>query len=113
MQALPYLPSFYFGSLMMLIGWEIIWDWLLTSYKKVTPKEFALLWATFLAICVGAPFPISPTSRLFYECPIVLFMPFPAPGPALGRLPESTRVQLRLRQLLRAWCPSVHVQGRL
>eukprot|EP00884_Botryococcus_braunii_P016374 jgi/Botrbrau1/341/Bobra.0022s0295.1 len=32
--ALPYLPSFYFGSLMMLIGWEIISDWLLASYRK-------------------------------------------------------------------------------
>jgi SulP family sulfate permease len=53
MQALPYLPSFYFGSLMMLIGWEIIRDWLIGSYYKVTPKEFGLLWATFIAISLG------------------------------------------------------------
>lgn len=79
---------------MMLIGWEIIWDWLLTSYKKVTPKEFALLWATFLAICLGPSFPSTPpcaslhrlTSCILLRLPsAALFTPMPA------RLPSACR----------------------
>ena len=29
-----YLPNFFFGSLLMLFGVEILADWLLHSYKK-------------------------------------------------------------------------------
>ena len=31
----PYLPSFFFGSLLMLFGIEISLSWLILSYKKV------------------------------------------------------------------------------
>lgn len=31
----PYLPSFFFGSLLMLFGIEISLSWLVLSYKKV------------------------------------------------------------------------------
>eukprot|EP00884_Botryococcus_braunii_P017695 jgi/Botrbrau1/4609/Bobra.60_2s0094.1 len=45
-----YMPNFFFGSLLMLFGVEITLDWLFHSYHKVTRAEFALLWATYLAI---------------------------------------------------------------
>ncbi len=31
---MPYLPSFFFGSLLMLFGIEISLSWLVLSYKK-------------------------------------------------------------------------------
>ena len=31
----PYLPSFFFGSLLMLFGIEISLSWLVLAYKKV------------------------------------------------------------------------------
>lgn len=31
-----YMPNFFFGSLLMIFGVEIIADWLLFSYRKVT-----------------------------------------------------------------------------
>ena len=31
----PYLPSFFFGSLLMLFGVEISLSWLVLAYKKV------------------------------------------------------------------------------
>lgn len=34
-----YLPNFFFGSLLMLFGVEILMDWLIHSFKKVR-----LLW---------------------------------------------------------------------
>ena len=32
-----YLPNFFFGSLLMLFGVEILMDWLIHSFKKVSP----------------------------------------------------------------------------
>ena len=32
----PYLPSFFFGSLLMLFGVEISLSWLILSYKKAS-----------------------------------------------------------------------------
>ena len=31
----PYMPNFFFGSLLMLFGLQICTDWLVMSYKKV------------------------------------------------------------------------------
>ena len=31
-----YLPNFFFGSLLMLFGVEILMDWLIHSFKKVS-----------------------------------------------------------------------------
>ena len=53
-QVVSYLPSFYFGSLLLLFGVEILSDWLLKSWKKVTRKEYGLLLATFAAVMIGA-----------------------------------------------------------
>ena len=46
---------FYFGSLLLLFGVEILSDWLIRSWAKVTKKEYLLLWATFLAVMLGMP----------------------------------------------------------
>ena len=35
----PYLPSFFFGSLLMLFGVEISLSWLVLSYKKVRARR--------------------------------------------------------------------------
>ncbi|KAK9839095.1 hypothetical protein WJX74_009429 [Apatococcus lobatus] len=48
-----YVPKFYFGSLLMMFGVEILRDWLLLSFRKVHKKEYILLWLTFLAIMIG------------------------------------------------------------
>ena len=50
---MEYLPNFYFGSLLLLFGAEILTDWLLRSWTKVTKKEYVLLWATFIAVMLG------------------------------------------------------------
>lgn len=39
-----YLPNFFFGSLLALFGVEIILDWLILSFSKVTP-----IWEHLLA----------------------------------------------------------------
>ena len=44
----PYLPSFFFGSLLMLFGIEISLSWLVLAYKKVDcplilPKAICML----------------------------------------------------------------------
>ena len=35
----PYLPSFFFGSLLMLFGVEISLSWLVLAYKKVPARK--------------------------------------------------------------------------
>ena len=59
LQIVHYVPKFYFGSLLMMFGVEILRDWLLLSFRKVHKKEYILLWLTFLAIMIGEIFPIS------------------------------------------------------
>ena len=44
---LPYLPNFYYGSLLTVFGIDIVRDWLFGARRKVTRGEYALLWATF------------------------------------------------------------------
>lgn len=39
----PYLPSFFFGSLLMLFGVEISLSWLVLSYKKVRARRCFLV----------------------------------------------------------------------
>ncbi len=34
-----YLPNFFFGSLLMLFGVEILMDWLIYSFKKVSTEQ--------------------------------------------------------------------------
>jgi len=47
-----YLPLFFFGSLMLWIGFEITKDWLLSARSRMTSLEYVLLWMTFGAITV-------------------------------------------------------------
>ncbi|KAG2444838.1 hypothetical protein HXX76_001579 [Chlamydomonas incerta] len=47
---IQYLPSFYFGALLVWFGIEISRDWLILSYRKLSRAEYLLLWATFIAI---------------------------------------------------------------
>ncbi|DBA74396.1 hypothetical protein WJX77_006646 [Trebouxia sp. C0004] len=49
---IEYLPSYFFGSLMIWIGWEIARDWLFLAYHRVRGVEYGLLVATFMAIMV-------------------------------------------------------------
>ena len=70
LQIVHYVPKFYFGSLLMMFGVEILRDWLLLSFRKVHKKEYILLWLTFLAIMIG-------------EAPITMVLPVPLPEPWL------------------------------
>ena len=36
-----FVPNFFFGSLLMLFGIEITLDWLVFSFRKVTPLSSA------------------------------------------------------------------------
>ncbi|PSC75492.1 Sulfate Permease Family [Micractinium conductrix] len=45
-----YLPTFFFGSLLVWFGVEIVMDWMVHSYRKLSRPEYCLLWATFGAI---------------------------------------------------------------
>jgi hypothetical protein len=45
-----YLPNFFFGALLTVFGIEIAGDWLVRSAAKVSPVEYYLLLATFVAI---------------------------------------------------------------
>ncbi|KAL3148948.1 hypothetical protein ABBQ32_001807 [Trebouxia sp. C0010 RCD-2024] len=47
---IEFLPSYFFGSLMIWIGWEIARDWLFLAYQRVTAMEYGVLVATFVAI---------------------------------------------------------------
>lgn len=48
-----FLPTFYYGALLMVFGIEISADWLACSRLKLTRVEFTLLWLTFIAIMQG------------------------------------------------------------
>ncbi|CAD7702019.1 unnamed protein product [Ostreobium quekettii] len=45
-----YLPNFFFGALTIWIGVDILLDWLVISYTKVTLMEYGLLWITFIGV---------------------------------------------------------------
>eukprot|EP01025_Chloroclados_australasicus_P038986 TRINITY_DN4023_c0_g1_i5.p1 TRINITY_DN4023_c0_g1~~TRINITY_DN4023_c0_g1_i5.p1 ORF type:complete len:784 (+),score=96.96 TRINITY_DN4023_c0_g1_i5:30-2354(+) len=45
-----YFPNFFFGSLMVWFGVEIMLDWLVRAFWRVTRVEFVLIWLTFIAI---------------------------------------------------------------
>lgn len=47
---MAFLPNFFFASLVMWIGYDILKDWLFISFKKVSPVEYLLLLGTFAAI---------------------------------------------------------------
>ncbi|KAG1670994.1 hypothetical protein FOA52_014384 [Chlamydomonas sp. UWO 241] len=45
-----FVPSFYFGALLLWFGVDIVRDWLIFSYRKLSTAEYILLWASFVAI---------------------------------------------------------------
>lgn len=47
---LAYIPKFYFGALVIWIGYDIAKDWLFIAAKKVSPIEFVLIILTFAAV---------------------------------------------------------------
>ena len=50
MSPVPLLPSFFFGSLIVLFGVDILLEWLVHARHKVGGGEYAQLVATFLAV---------------------------------------------------------------
>lgn len=47
---ISYMPTLYYGSLLVMFGVDISNDWLVHSYQKVTRMEYCLLILTFFAI---------------------------------------------------------------
>ncbi|GAX80746.1 hypothetical protein CEUSTIGMA_g8181.t1 [Chlamydomonas eustigma] len=45
-----YCPSFFFGALLVWFGVDILANWLVFSYWKLSRPEYILLWCTFVAI---------------------------------------------------------------
>ena len=45
-----YLPSCMFGATLTFIAADLMHDWLVQARHKVAPVEFAIVWATFVAI---------------------------------------------------------------
>jgi hypothetical protein len=42
-----FLPNFYYGSLLMVIGIDIVNEWLFATYPRVKKAEFVLSWLSF------------------------------------------------------------------
>lgn len=47
---LSYLPNFFFGSLLVMICVDLLWEWLWDVRDKVTQAEYAIAWSTFILI---------------------------------------------------------------
>eukprot|EP01043_Picozoa_sp_COSAG02_P072980 COSAG02_NODE_13992_length_1323_cov_1.394608_1_plen_378_part_01 len=45
-----YLPHFFFGAVLVFIAIDLLLDWLIHSFHKVSMAEYAIIWCTFLAI---------------------------------------------------------------
>ena len=45
-----YLPHFFFGAVLVFIAIDLLLDWLVHSFHKVSIAEYAIIWCTFLAI---------------------------------------------------------------
>jgi SulP family sulfate permease len=45
-----FLPHFFFGAVLVFIAIDLMLDWLVHSFHKVSMAEYAIVWATFLAI---------------------------------------------------------------
>jgi len=48
-----YLPNFFFGSLLMLFGVEILMDWLIYSFKKVSTEQGLVTESGILSCCTS------------------------------------------------------------
>lgn len=47
---LAYLPNFFFGSLLIMICADLLWEWLWDVREKVTRAEYVVAWGTFILI---------------------------------------------------------------
>ena len=44
---LAYIPNFFFGSLLMMIALDLMFEWLIDVREKVTPAEYFVVLGTF------------------------------------------------------------------
>ncbi|KAL7546180.1 hypothetical protein ACHAWF_009520 [Thalassiosira exigua] len=49
---LAYIPNFFFGSLLMMICLDLMFEWLVDVREKVTPAEYVILVSTFALLQV-------------------------------------------------------------
>ena len=47
---LSFLPNFFFGSLLIMICVDLMWEWLWDVREKVTRAEYFIAWCTFILI---------------------------------------------------------------
>ena len=65
---LSYLPNFFFGSLLIMICVDLMWEWLWDVREKVTTPQFFIAWSTFIFIqIVGVEYGII-AGILLYVC---------------------------------------------
>jgi len=47
---LAYIPNFFFGSLLMMIALDLMFEWLIDVREKVTNAEYFILLGTFILL---------------------------------------------------------------
>jgi len=47
---LAFLPNFFFGSLLIMICADLMWEWLWDVREKVSRAEYVVAWSTFILI---------------------------------------------------------------
>lgn len=47
-----FLPNFYYGSLLMVIGVDIMHEWLIVTWPRVKKAEFVVSWLSFIATLI-------------------------------------------------------------
>eukprot|EP00045_Choanoeca_perplexa_P014077 m.163665 g.163665 ORF g.163665 m.163665 type:complete len:1097 (+) comp16556_c0_seq5:174-3464(+) len=50
MSLLQYTPKFFFGAVLVFIGFDLMWDWLISSFQLVSRLEYVIVWGTLIAI---------------------------------------------------------------
>lgn len=64
------LPNFYYGSLLIVIGADIMQEWLVATRRRIKRAEFALSWLAFLAtVALTAMLPVK--VRLVPVCCVI------------------------------------------
>lgn len=62
---LSYIPNFFFGSLLIMICLDLMFEWLVDSRKKLTSAEYIVLLMTFSLLHIGVEFGILAGTLLF------------------------------------------------
>ncbi|KAG6963370.1 hypothetical protein JG688_00008181 [Phytophthora aleatoria] len=47
---MSYVPRFFFAATLIFIAIDLMIEWLLLTYKKMSLREYAVLWMTFVAV---------------------------------------------------------------